>query len=477
MDVRRVAIYCRLSYAPDGSLEKVERQEGDCREMAARLSWAVFDEHIYSDNSRSAWQRNRKRPRWDAMLQAIERGEVDSIIVWHGDRLIRQPWDLELLLKLADDRNLLLASVSGTRNLNSEDDRYILRIEAASACRSSADTSRRVKRGWAARAKAGDAIGGGKRPFGFGIPTDRTGRTGKPIFDTTRQVPEEAAVLQEAVERLLAGEPQGSVLAWMNTVSMTSQGQRWTSKALKNLLKSPRIAGLVIHGGVTYQASWDPIIEIEDWQNINTLMQYQADAFGYPGRERRYLLTGGGATCVSCGGGVLTKPSGGRNRKSSRLYHCPKRGDCPAPVSRNVEHLDRYVTGRVLRRLNEPGLMDEILTPDTGGLAELAKLEARRNQLKAAFATLADHPDLDPLVLADQLTAVGRQIAAKRERHAAGERERLLTRMAGITLEQWEATPIEVRAATVRALFKVVVLPATWRGPGFDPESVDMQRI
>ncbi|NAS22433.1 recombinase family protein [Herbidospora sp. NEAU-GS84] len=476
MEVRSAAIYCRLSYAPDGSLEKVERQEADCRATAQRLNWPISERHIYHDNSRSAWQRNRKRPGWDSLLAAIEAGEVDGVVVYHGDRLIRQPFDLEVLLRLADDKHLPLASVSGTRDLHNEDDRYILRIEAAGFCRESASTSRRVKRGWAARARDGREAGGGKRPFGYGVPTNRVGRTGRPIYDVTRQNPEEAAVLQEAVRRLLAGEPQGSVLAWMNTVSTTSQGQRWSGKALTNLLKSPRIAGFVAHQGELIKAVWDPIISEEDWRSIGFLMGQRAEAFGYHGRERRYLLTGI-ATCVSCGGTLVTKPSGGRNRKTSRLYHCPRTRDCSGRVSRNVDHLDRYVTGRVLHRLADPDLLAEVIRPDPEVVADLAKLEARRAQLKAAFTKLADHPDLDPLVLADQLTAVGKQIETKRQRHAAGERERLLTRMAGITLEQWEATPIEVRAATVRALFRIVVLPATWRGPGFDPASVDMQPI
>jgi site-specific DNA recombinase len=52
-------IYCRLSYAPDGSLEKVERQETDCRELAAQLRWPISDRHIYVDNSRPTSRQER----------------------------------------------------------------------------------------------------------------------------------------------------------------------------------------------------------------------------------------------------------------------------------------------------------------------------------------------------------------------------------------------------------------------------------
>jgi hypothetical protein len=74
--------------------------------------------------------------------------------------------------------------------------------------------------------------------------------------------------------------------------------------------------------------------------------------------------------------------------------------------------------------------------------------------------------------VAASLASFDTKIAALRNRHAENARQRLLVRMAGITREQWDAIPIDVRADTVRALFRVIILPMTRRGPGFDPASV-----
>src|SRR3954470_17315456 len=194
---KSAGIYCRLSFSPDGSVEKVERQEADCRKLAKQLGWKVRD--VYPDNSRSAWRRDRKRPQWQRMLDDIEAGVLDGILVYHGDRLMRQPKDLERLLDLTEDRNLPLASPSGTRNLSNEDDRFALRIEVAQACRSSADTSRRVKRGIEARAEKGGAGAGSNRPFGYGVPTGKEGRTGRPLYDLTKLNRKEARIGREAV--------------------------------------------------------------------------------------------------------------------------------------------------------------------------------------------------------------------------------------------------------------------------------------
>lgn len=466
---KKAGVYCRLSYAPDGSVEKVERQEADCRQLAERLGWSVQD--VYPDNSRSAWQRNRKRPEWDRMLADIKAGRLDGILVYHGDRLIRQPWDLELLLKLADDQHLPLASPSGTRDLNSEDDRFILRIEAAQACRSSADTSRRVKRDLDARAKSGRSSAGGNRPFGFGIPTGKTGVTRKPLYDLTQQVPEEAEVIREAVRRLLAGQSQGGVLTWMNSVCTTTNGNRWRPSGLNRVLRAPRIAGFVERGGQLHKASWDGIISEGDWEDVKSILQRNSDRVEYLGRERRYLLSGI-AECATCEKPLHTKPI-----RRYRVYVCRNPG-CGLKVARNVTHLDEYVIGRVLRRLNEPGFLAAVHadSKQPGVGAEIAALERRKAEAKATLEELADHPDVDPALLVKSLVSFDRKIKQLRDQLAASSRQRLLARMAGMTREQWDAEPIDVRAETVRALFRVLVLPVKRRQPGFDPDSVSVVR-
>lgn len=466
---KNAGIYCRLSYAPDGSLEKVDRQEADCRSLAARLGWAVRD--VYPDNSRSAWKRDRKRPEWERMLEDLEAGKLDGILVYHGDRLIRQPWDLELLLKLADDRRVPLASPSGTRDLNNEDDRYILRIEVAQACRASADTSRRVNRANEARAKAGRPTRGGYRPFGYGVPTGKTGVTGKPLHDLTQQVESEVAIAREAVARLLAGQSQGGVITWMNTVCTTTAGNKWTSAGFRQWISAPRIAGLIEYKSELYEGGWEPIIPREDWEDVKALLKRQAEKYPAGGRERAHILSGI-AKCGTCGAPMWTKPF-----RSTRQYFCSNTA-CSRRIGRDMRYLDEYVIGRTLRRLNEPAFVEAIYAEadQPGAGAEIVTLERRRAEAKATLDELAEHPEVDPAWLVKSLVSFDRKIEQLRSQLAMTTERRLLVRMAGITREQWDGEPIDVRAATVRALFTITVLPVTKRGPGFDPSSVRVER-
>lgn len=466
---QRAAIYCRLSYAPDGSVEKVDRQEGDCRQLADRLGdWRITDKQlqpdappgVFRDNSRSAWKRDRNRPGWDLFLDAIRDREIDGVLIYHGDRLIRQPYDLELLLQLTDQYALPLASPSGVRDLSSADDRFILRVEAAQACRESDNISRRVTRGWNARAQKGLASGGGYRPFGFS--------------DGSTVDPDEAEIVADAAARLLAGQSLSGVVRWLNQVSTTSTGGEWTIKGIKQVLRAPRVAGLIYNQGITYEAAWEPIISVADWEEVKALLDESAKTNPYAGRARRHLLTGI-AECSACGGTMTTKPSGGRNRKSSRIYHCKQ---C-RKMGRNTAHLDEYIIGRVLRRVNEPEFLADLFNESTGnGVgAEIAALERRRDQAKQQLTELAEHPDLSPALIAKSLESFESKIADLRDQQAVDTRQRVLARAAGLDRPAWDELPIDVRAGIVRALFRITVLPATWHGPGFDPDSVRVERV
>ncbi|MEV5899440.1 recombinase family protein [Streptomyces sp. NPDC052127] len=56
------AIYRRVSHTRDEDQTGVDRQERLCWDIAERLQLRVEPTHVYMDNNRSAWQRNRKRP-------------------------------------------------------------------------------------------------------------------------------------------------------------------------------------------------------------------------------------------------------------------------------------------------------------------------------------------------------------------------------------------------------------------------------
>ncbi|MET9081374.1 recombinase family protein [Streptomyces sp. NPDC004237] len=496
---QRPCLYTRLSYAPDGSLEKCENQETDGRAAGLRLGWPDFC-CVYVDNSRSAWQRNRKRPDWDRMLITLDRdsGRLvltdpkanhhhDGIMTYHGDRLIRQPYDLEVLLTIADTRRIPLASVSGVKDLSSADDRFILRIEAAQACREVDNLSRRRKRGYRSDVeRRGHGQQGGSRPYGWGQPTGRTktrrdpatgAESEVPILDYNQVVPEEAKHLVKAAQKLLAGMSMRGVLAYMNSVSTTTLGGSWSSRTMWQLITSPRVAGLIELDGVMHKAVWDQVISPEQREALLALHERRRAENPNPGAGRRHLLSGRDVLlCHRCKGREWGhKPTTEKGRARRTVYYCQG-----CRLSRSDEHLDAYVAGRVLRLLNSPRFLAQLQaaasdrTPELA--ADIAALEERKRKTKQQLEDLAEHPDVDPALAMMSLASFDRKITQLRSQMAMSATHRLLTRVAGFSLEAWQGESIDVQHDVVAALFEIEVLPAQRRGPGFDPESVKLHR-
>lgn len=445
-----------------GDTTKVDDQERICRDVAQSRGWTVRDELVFKDNSRSAWQRNRKRPGWDAMLDDIERGQVQAIVVYHGDRLIRQPYDLEKLLNISDSKGVRLASPTGTRDLDNPDDRFVLRIEAAQACRESDNISRRTKNGHRRRREIGLVRSGGRggRPYGFAT-------------DGVTHVPEEVAVLRELAERVLAGEKTNVICRELNERGLrTVTGGRWQHGSVKKMLLRPRLAGLMPDG--VSKAAWEPVLEREVWESVKAVLEGKAAAFSYATNARRYLLSGI-ALCGTCEQGLAIRHN--TRSESLRGYGCIN-PSCGKKVHRSVAHLDAYVEGWVLDLLQDADALEAPSRPENSALvAEIAALEARRAETEQTLASLVDHPSVNPDALVRALEGFDRRIEQARERMASSSRSNLLRKYQGISVEEWQGLPLETRRALVVATCRVVVRPSGRRGPGFDADTVDVTPV
>lgn len=456
--VLRVAIYCRISLAMHGDTVKVKRQEKICRKLAARLGWEVV--FVFCDNNASAWKRNRKRPGWDAMLAAVEAGAIDGIITYHGDRLIRQPWDLEVLLGLAEGRGLKLASPTTTRNLDDADDRYRLRQDVAKACNESDSISRRTQDAHADRAAKGIVRRGGNRAFGY----KRGGKI----------VEEEAAEYRDAVARLIAGESKASIIReWNERGLVTTRGNTWKPDTFSWVMRNPRYAGLSTYKGeIVGKGKWKAIVDRDTWEALQVTLGVIADQYGTPelNTTSKYLLTYI-ATHPGCGGVVRMIHNG---RKQVLSYACDDR-TCPEKVRRNMEYVDQFVIGNVLRRLADPELWEMIDAgqADDGAGAELAALEARRQITQDSFV---DSPTMTPAQLEKMLRQFDEKMARVRGRIAARRTAHVLDGCRDMTREQWDALPIDRRRSIVKATVTVEIL-RTRRGSGFDPTSIVVASI
>jgi site-specific DNA recombinase len=187
------AIYARISHDPAESRTGVERQVQACHEEASKRGWSKPTPYV--DNDASAYNRRVKRPMFELLLADIERGQVDGVIVWHDDRLTRQPRDFERFLDACERRGITTNYVTATghSDLSTPDGVFAARLMANIANFESAHKSERIKAKRREEAAAGRPQTGGVRPFGY-------------LSDKRTPHPTEAPIFTAMARRHLAGE-------------------------------------------------------------------------------------------------------------------------------------------------------------------------------------------------------------------------------------------------------------------------------
>jgi DNA invertase Pin-like site-specific DNA recombinase len=455
-------VYARISHDPNGDQLGVTRQVQDCHDLASRRGWPVSE--VYVDDDRSAYS-GRVRPAYRRMLDDIRAGTVDAVLVWHLDRLHRQPKELEEFFEVCDAARLTaLASVTGDTDLSTHDGRFLARILGAVARKESDDKSRRITRKHLELAQAGKATGGGSRPFGY--RADR--RTVEPI---------EAEVVREAAARIRAGDSLRAIASdWNARGVATVSGGEWSPHVLKRMLTGARLSGQRSYRGeIVAKGDWEAILTPEETAHLRSIL-------GNPERltrrtVRRYLLSGGLLRCGLCDATLVARP----RTDGSRRYVCAK-GPGLAGCGRIAvvaDELEALIAEAVVYRLDTPELAAALAgaaREDAEAAAAQDSLAAEQSQLNELATAYGERQITFPEYLAARKPIETRIEAGKR-------RLSRLTRSAAIDSylgqsenlrSAWADLPLTRQRAIVAAVLdRAIVRPAVRGRTAFDPERVE----
>jgi site-specific DNA recombinase len=455
------AIYARISSDPDGDRLGVRRQIDDCRALAERRGWAIGDQYV--DDDRSAYS-GKVRPEYRRMLDDIATGSVDAVVVWHLDRLHRQPRELEEFFEVCDRAGLRsMASVTGDTDLSSHDGRFLARILGAVARKESDDKSRRITRKHQELAQAGKPTGGGTRPFGY--RADR--RTVEPV---------EAAAIREACARILAGDSLRSIATdWNARPVPTVSGGPWTMHVLKRMLSSARLSGQREYKGeIVATGDWEPILTLEDTARLRVRLN---DPSRLTRRTvRRYLLAGL-LRCSLCGTRLLSRP----RTDGTRRYVCatgPGLSGC-GRIAIMAEPVEALVAEAVLYRLDTPELAAALAgaaEADVATAAEHDALGRDQAQLEELARAYGERLITFPEYLAARKPIEARIESAKRKISRLTRTTAIETYVgASSTLrDTWRDLPLTRQRSIVEAVLdRAVVGPAVRGRTRFDADRVE----
>ena len=358
------AIYVRISRDATGEGLGVERQEQDCRALAAKLGMTV--QHCLVDNDISAY-RGRHRPGYDTLLELIRDRRIDQVVAWAPERLHRSPRELEDFIELIESSGVSVQTVkSGVWDLSTPHHRLLARMLGAVSRAESENISSRVKRAHQQAKERG--LWRGPIPYGMRASNVK----GAPERD-----PAAAPVVEDIFERVQRGDALTRIARDLNQAGhRPRRGLAWTHTGVMRLIACPALGGLMYLEGQLQEAVFDGLVTPNEWRATQAAVTRRPRGERRRPREQLTLL-GGLLQCAEHG---VSLYGGSSDRKDTRTYNALSPGLCYVTVGR--ESLDQLVTQIVLTRLGEPDAEELFRVTETTNLDEqLLTLRLRRDEI------------------------------------------------------------------------------------------------
>jgi site-specific DNA recombinase len=472
----RAAIYCRISLDRDGRGLGVDRQREDCLAIARDNGWNVPEVSIYIDNDVSASEFSQKaRANYLRLLSDIEAGKYDAVILWMEDRGHRQVIEAGEFVKLCQKHGvgkLVIASEEKSYNLTDPVEVANFYGRVVEAQKETAKASRRQRRKRQQMAEQGLANGGGRRPFGF------TG-AGTHKVPLARALVEQD-LIREAASRVLAGDSlRGICTDWNARGVETTTGAKWTTRAVRQMILSPRVAGLREHHGELYPATWSAIVDHDTWQGVRTILTNPARRTNHSGGNAQYLLTGL-LFCGVCGNRMRARKQSGRDYLA---YVCQRAAGSSAAggncVQRQVKPVDDYVSRVLFQAVEQAPGWNQMAVTEQRASDPSAKLyealAADRARLDGLEDKLADDL-LSPEAYKRQRARIEDRMEQARRKLAALQGNRVTEHIPANLRELWPEFSLDRRRAILGAIFERVEVHRTGRGFGntFDPRAIKL---
>jgi len=377
-DVKRCAIYTRKSTARglEQEFSSLDAQREACEQYIAsqvRLGWKLVDER-YDDGGFTG--ANLERPAFQRLLDDLDAGKIDVVVVYKVDRLSRSLLDFARVMERFGRTDTAFVSV--TQNFSTADaiGRLTLNMLMSFAEFEREMIGERTRDKIAASRRRGKWTGG-MLPIGYKAINKKL------VIDEL-----EAVVVREIYELY---EQHRSALSVARTINERGRqtkryrsaagtlksGRRWSKDAVLRILKNPVYAGLIPYGDELYEGEHDAIIDPERFKRMKHLLSGHGRRSRARGRNPEYILRG--LLRCSCGK-ALTPASTRKGGREYRYYRCVTqdkhgRKSCPArPLP--AEAIETFVVDKVRDVAADPRLVDELF----GRLQ--CRIEERREPLK-----------------------------------------------------------------------------------------------
>lgn len=324
----RVAIYARLSQTHGRDETSTGRQIESCLQYSRARHWDVA--HILRDVDYSAFRDRIERPSYEELVACIEAGDVDLVVVWKLDRLMRRPSEFERFWLVCERHGVSIASVTEPVDTTTPVGLAIVRMLVTFAGLESTVRSQRLASRFSTEARSGQPVNYGRRVFGYA--------------DLHGQVvcSDEADHIREAADRVIAGESCTAIARDFAARGITgSRGKPLTHSGLRNILTNPRLVGdRAYRGTVVASGVYPAILDRPTASEVLRILT------ATPKGRRTTSLLCGMLTCGLCGLNLHY----GTVTRGTRIYRCGGSHGCNG-IGISAAHLERWTGRTVAQRI------------------------------------------------------------------------------------------------------------------------------
>lgn len=451
----RAVAYLRQSTYREESIS-LELQETACRDYAARHGYQVVA--VESDPGVSG--RTWARPAVQRVMEMIESGDADVIVLWRWSRLSRNRKDWAIAADRVDVAGGRIESATEPNDTATAAGRFARGVMTELAAFESERISEQWKEVHTSRVARG-LPPGGKLPWGW-----------RWVDGAVTPDPETAPYIVEAYRRYLAGAGNRDLADWFNGSGVRPMhAKEWYFSTITQCLDSPIHAGLIAYHGQTLPGAHDGIIDVATWEAYRRERERRA---GERQVKRRYLLSG--IAHCPCGEPMLGftqdkegRPRTGRTRSPWSCYRCSSLGKPEGHGPWNISL--RFVEPVVMDWLHQVAADVENKVPRAAARRDNAHRESQRiareiTALDAQLTALTGHLASGLVPEAAYVTTRDEILARRAElERGLAEAERLVlhvpddpSAIAREALADWDTLPIETKRATLRQLVRTVLV-------------------
>jgi len=445
----RCAIYTRKSTTEgldsDFSTLDAQREAAEFYIQAhAHENWTILPTR-YDDGGFTG--ANIERPALQRLLEDLEKGELDIVVVYKVDRLSRSLIDFACLLERFEKKSIGFVSVTQNFDTSTSMGRLVLNLLLSFAQFEREMIAERTRDKIQAARRRGKWTGG-QVSLGYRIEPEQRGLA---------IVPKEAEVVRTIFDLYLQTHSIGFVTDRLNELRITTKrhvskktgrvrgGRAWNKSGVYQILRNPLYIGKVRTGdGELHEGEHDPIVSTEAFEKVAESMSQRSTGRIRRSRKSEYILTGL-LRCGPCDAAMTSSRGTSRNGKRYRYYRCVHQqengGSCPSGFLPAAD-IEDAVIAQVKEIATQGAMRQKILDrffSDTGALTTaeatradlLARIENLNGESRRLLAAFRDAESGGGKTLAKRLGEI--ETESDRLRMQLGEVE---DRLRGLTAAQ-----------------------------------------